>query len=209
MEKEHEIRVSEIMKDKGCCMTSRAEGYYSEKEYKRQNLKEYESCLRSGYEALTYAESFDMLRFIALVIPEIKDPKDKIIVEKYLMGFSVREICAIVGFLSTSSVHGRLKKYMDFLKEKLEDAIALKESFENKKYEYTEPCEGIKVEKEIADARLFLENVFGFETFIYPFDISAYSYKITAKHEDYGTKKFSCDGFLAFVKALKEKLKPD
>lgn len=203
---QHELRMSEFLKKNGQRMTSHADGYYSEKDYRKQKLKEYTSFIRGELELLSSQETFDMLRFIALVLPEISDPKDRIIVEKYLMGFSIREICSLIGFSSKSSVHKRLKKYESFLREKLEDAIALRELFENRTYEYREPAEGIRVEKDIARARIFLENVMGFETMIYPYDISAFSYKITVKHPQYGTQKFSCDGFLKFVNHIKEKI---
>ena len=146
----------------------------------------------------------DMLKVIESVLPKIPKPKEKIIIEKYLMGFTFQEISDMIGYKSKSAVAYVVNKHKEVIKETYEDEKAIAEMFQGVTHVYSEPTPKIEVEKDISQGRIFLESVLGFETFIYPFDIKPESYIITLKHEKYGTHKLSRDAFLKFVREVKE-----
>ncbi|MBQ0105625.1 MAG: sigma-70 family RNA polymerase sigma factor [Armatimonadetes bacterium] len=202
MKNTHENRMSEFLTEKNLGKTSRADGYYSEEDSEKHYRKEVRSS-QNVWE-IPVNEHLDILRFIDRVTPLIPSPKEKLVIEKYLLGYTAQEICACLNLRSKNSVRYIIAKHRNMLKEKLEDYKALREMAENPIYEYVPPQPGPLVEKDIAIGRMMLENVFGFETYIYPFDISAESYKITVKHKDLGTHKLTCEKFLAFVEHIKE-----
>ena len=203
---EHETRVSELFREKSFTMTSRADGYYSEADLERQAQREYFSLINSDEIIFSHQESIDILRMIANILPKIDKPKDKIVVEKYLMGFTIREICQIVGYKSPSSVHGIIKKYTEIIKEEYEEEAYIAELFQQRYFIEKEPEERIMVEPEVAQARQILESVFDFETYIYPFDITHEAYKITLKHPTFGTYKLSQEVIIKLVKNITDKL---
>ena len=208
MENEHEVRVSLIFEEKGVNKTSKAGGYYSEDDLTRKHLKEIYAL--KGSDEVNYSPqgTVDMLRLIANILPKIKNRRHKLVIEKYLMGYSIREICKIVGYSAPSSVHEVIQKFKPLIRDEYEEEKAIIELFENQTYIYREPDGNIpKIEPEVAEARQILEGLFGFQTYIYPFDITPQAYKITLKHPDYGTYKLSQRGIIRFAEEIKKKLK--
>ncbi|MBQ7256987.1 MAG: sigma-70 family RNA polymerase sigma factor [Abditibacteriota bacterium] len=206
MKKEQNIRVSDFFEEHGINKTSRAEGYYSEADLERQSQKEYYSLINSDEIIFSPQESIDILRMIANILPKIDKPKDKIVVEKYLMGFSLREICEIVGYRSPSSVHKIINNYKSIITQEYEEETHIAEIFHQKFFIYREPEERIHVEAKVAQARQIMESLFGFDTFIYPYDITKDAYKITLKHSVFGTYKLSQEGLVKLVKQITDQL---
>lgn len=176
------------------------EGYYSENDLQQRERKEINSLLYSD----NYVEShIDLLKFIVNVKSKIENKTHSLIIEKYLMGFTYKELEVIFG-LTVGTIRGVIKKYNQLLKDEYEDACAIKELFEGPQNIYNESIPKVMVEKPVAEARMILENIFGFETFIYPFDISENSYKVTIKHPYYGTLKMSPGRLVEYVEEIKK-----
>ena len=173
---------------------------------KNKNIKDDEIQYNNDYFSLSVSESFDILRFIDQVCPKIENSKEKIVIEKFLLGYTSKEICEISEYKSTSSVYKIISKYKSMLEDELSDYIALRDMFGEFKIDYREPENSNAVEKEVNKARLILEHLFHLETYIYPFDIGTDSYKITLKHPTLGTHKFTKAGFLRFYKKVTKSL---
>ncbi len=206
MDIEHEEKVGNLFKECGIGKTDKKAGYYADKDLERQHLKEIAS-FKANNVGISYSPMgvVDVLRLIANIMPKIKNPKHKIVIEKYLMGYSIREICQIVGYSAPSTVHELIGKYKPIITEEYEEEKAIIELFEGPNYIYHEPdSTKLPIERDVSDARLLLESMFGFETYIYPFDITPEAYKITIKHPDYGTHKLSCQGLVSFADKIKK-----
>lgn len=187
--------------EKNVLLSSNAkEGYYSNNDLKQKERKEKNSLFFSD----NYTKShIDMLRFIVNVKSKIENSRDRLIIEKYLMGFTLKELENMFN-LTVGTIRGVIKKYKQLLKDEYEDACAIKELFEGTENIYVNPVPKVEVEKDVAKARMLLENLFGFETFIYPFDISENSYKVTIKHPYYGTLKKTPKALVEYVEEIKK-----
>ena len=166
------------------------------------------SLFNTTYEnpsCLYYQPSFDIESFIDDTLPGIENEKDKLMVKMFLEGYTYQEIG-----LNTNTSHNWaykvIQKYKPYLKEKLEEHLAIMEEFTPKGLNYASsfPFMNCYCEDEIREGRRYLEDI-GYQTFVYTQDISFDSFEISVVDPGGKKRKFTKPKFLEFVQKIKEK----